>query len=78
MTYSVPVTLDLGSEQLQDELTAAIADPGSVVGRQHHADESVPRWAMRAVLHVLAAANRKPAPLASSADLDMSDHRGAR
>jgi hypothetical protein len=77
---STRVELDLESEQLQEQITAAIADPVTVVGRQWHIDESVPRWTMRAVLHVLAAANSRTAPvsLASSADLDMADRHGNR
>lgn len=46
--------LNLDSTALQDRLAQACGDPGSIVGRQHHIDESLPRWQMRAVLHVLA------------------------
>lgn len=46
--------LDLTSEALQDRLAQACGDPGSIVGRQHHIDEPLSRWQMRAVLHVLA------------------------
>lgn len=51
---SVEPSLDLESGDLQDRLAQACGDPGSIVGRQHHIDESLPRWQMRAVLHVLA------------------------
>jgi hypothetical protein len=46
--------LDLNSTALQNRLAQACGDPGSIVGRQHHIDEPLPRWQMRAVLHVLA------------------------
>lgn len=48
------VLLDLESPALQVRLAQACGDPGSIVGRQHHINESIPRWSMRAVLHVLA------------------------
>jgi hypothetical protein len=53
--------LDLAS--LQDRIATAIGDPGSVVGRQHHLNESVPRWATRAVMHVLAEHDTVPVAL---------------
>lgn len=51
---TVEPILDLESNALQDRLAQACGDPGSIVGRQHHVDESLARWQMRAVLHVLA------------------------
>lgn len=51
---SLEAELDLESPALQDLLAQACGDPGSIVGRQHHEDESLSRWQMRAVLHVLA------------------------
>lgn len=47
-------TAEMTSPAVQDRLAQACGDPGSIVGRQHHLDESLSRWQMRAVLHVLA------------------------
>jgi hypothetical protein len=55
--------LDLESPELQDRLATACGDPGSIVGRQHHINESISRWSMRAVLHVLAEAQAKSTPV---------------
>lgn len=49
-------TADLLSPAIQDRIAQACGDPGSIVGRQFHIDESLSRWQMRAVLHVLAEA----------------------
>lgn len=44
--------VDPGSPAFQDRIAQACGDPGSIVGRQ--AGESLSRWCMRAVLHILA------------------------
>lgn len=58
----IRLTVDSDSPVFMDRLAQACGDPGSIVGRQHHINEPLSRWQMRAVLHVLAEMGARNTP----------------